>query len=355
MLEQVRGRGVRATLMEVCGTHTVALYRTGLRAALPPALRLISGPGCPVCVTPGREVERAIRLACTPGNVLFCFGDMLRVPGADGSLETARADRGARVRPMYSPLEALEFAVAEPGMKVVIFGIGFETTIPLFASVLKRARERGVRNLFLLPSFKLLPPALDALLSRPACRVDGLILPGNVSAVIGADAYRFVAGRYRIPGVVAGFEAADILRAILMLLDMIGEGTPRILNEYTRFSGDRGNGAALAAIGEVFVPRDSVWRGLGTIPASGLGLREAYASFDAGPLLAEEPPPVPEPAGCLCGDVIAGARGPEECPLFGGACTPSSPVGACMVSGEGTCAAHHRYGVRPRNGGPSPG
>lgn len=329
--------------MEVCGTHTVALFRTGLREALPPSLRLISGPGCPVCVTPGREVEKAIRLACTPGIVLFCFGDMVRVPGARGSLEEARASRGARVRVMYSPLEALDFAEREPGEKVVMFGIGFETTIPLFASVLRRARERGVRNLFILPAFKLLPPALEALLVRPGVRVDGLILPGNVTAVIGADAYRFVAERHRVPGVVTGFEAADILRGILMLLEMIRDGTPGIGNEYTRFASARGNETALAALHEVFAPRDSQWRGLGMIPASGMGVREAFAPFDAEALLSGEVPEVPEPAGCICGDVIAGAREPVECALFGSRCTPSSPVGPCMVSGEGTCATHYRY------------
>ncbi len=330
--------------MEVGGTHTVAIRRGGLRAALPAGPRLISGPGCPVCVTPGREVEKAIRLACEPGVLLFCFPDMLRVPGACGSLETARATRGARVRTIYSPIEALEFAAGEPGRKAVIFGVGFESTIPIFASVLRRARGRGIRNLFLLPAFKLLPPGLAALLSRPGIGVDGLILPGNVTAVIGADAYRFIAARHRLPGVVAGFEMSDILRAILMLLEMIAEGEPRILNEYTRFSDDRGNAAALAAVREVFTPRDSVWRGLGTVPGSGLGLNEVYAAFDAETLLEGEVPPVPDPPGCICGDVIVGAREPEECALFGGRCTPSRPAGACMVSGEGACAAHYLYG-----------
>jgi hydrogenase expression/formation protein HypD len=339
------------SIMEVCGTHTVAIFRNGIRSLLPAGLKLISGPGCPVCVTPGLEVEKAIRLACTPGIVLFCFGDMVRVPGANGSLETARAGRGARVRVMYSPLEALDFAEREPGEKTVMFGIGFETTIPLFASVLRRARERGVRNLFLLPAFKLLPPALEALLARPGIGVDGLMLPGNVSAVIGADAYRFVAERHRVPGVVTGFEAADMLQAILMLLEMIAEGRPRIRNEYARFATDRGNETAAAAIREVFVPRDSQWRGLGMIPASGLGFREEFAPFDAASLLAEDVPPVPEPEGCLCGDVIAGAREPRECALFGSRCTPSSPVGACMVSGEGTCAAHFNYGSRVNTDG----
>lgn len=344
LLEKVRAHAAPASIMEVCGTHTAALFRTGIRDAIPPSLRLISGPGCPVCVTPGREVEKAIRLACLPGTVLFCFGDMVRVPGANGSLEAARAERGAQVRVMYSPLEALVFAARERGTRVVLFGVGFETTIPLFASVLRRAKGDGVRNMYLLSTFKLLPPALEALLARPGLRIDGLILPGNVSAVIGADAYRFVAERHRVPGVIAGFEAADMLQAILMLLEMIDQGKPAILNEYSRFATDRGNERALAAIREVFIPRDSEWRGLGVIPGSGLGFREEFSGFDAEPLLTEEVPPVPEPEGCLCGDVIAGAREPEECVLFGRRCTPAAPIGACMVSGEGTCAAHYRYG-----------
>ncbi len=340
--------------MEVCGTHTVALFKTGIRDAVPSSLRLISGPGCPVCVTPSREVEKAIRLACLPGTVLFCFGDMVRVPGARGSIETARAGRGARVRVMYSPLDALEFAARERETRVALFGVGFETTIPLFASVLRRARGEGLRNVYLLSAFKLLPPAIEALLARPGFRIDGLILPGNVSAVIGADAYRFVAERHHVPGVIAGFEAADILQAILMLLDMIDKGKAGILNEYSRFSTDRGNEKALAAVREVFAPRDSEWRGLGVIPASGLGFREEFSRFDAESLLAEEIPPVPEPEGCLCGDVIAGAREPEECVLFGRRCTPSAPIGACMVSGEGTCAAHYRYGRSSRPDSSSP-
>lgn len=343
LIERVRARAMPASIMEVCGTHTVVLFKTGLRAVLPPALRLISGPGCPVCVTPRRDVEKAIRLASTPGIVLFCFGDMLRVPGADGSLETARAAHGARVRLMYSPLEALEFAENEPGEKAVMFGVGFETTIPLFASVLRRAREKGTHNLFLLPAFRLLPPGLEALLARPGVRVDGLILPGNVSAIVGADAYEFVARRHRIPGVVTGFEAADLLRGILLLIEMIAEGRAEIRNEYARFAPARGNEAALEAIREVFNPQDAEWRGLGRIPASGLDLRGEFVRFDANAMLSRKVPDVPEPAGCVCGDVIAGAREPAECPLFGSRCTPSSPVGPCMVSGEGTCAAHHRY------------
>ena len=343
LLDRLRARAAPASLMEVCGTHTAALFATGVRGALPPSLRIVSGPGCPVCVTPGREVEKAVRLACTPGIVLFCFNDMLRVSGLDGSLEDARAFRGARVRSMYSPLDALEYAAGEPALKTVIFGVGFETTIPLFASVVRRARARGARNLFLLPAFKLLPPALDAILGRPGARLDGLILPGHVSAVLGADAFRFLAERHGVPGVVTGFEAADLLRGILMLLEMIAGRKAEIRNGYSRFVSARGNEAAVAAIREVFVPRDSIWRGLGAIRSSGLGLRDEYAAFDAEALLEGEIPDVPEPAGCACGDVLAGAKEPEECLLFGGRCTPSSPVGPCMVSGEGACAVHARY------------
>lgn len=330
--------------MEVCGTHTAALFRTGIRAALPGTIRCLSGPGCPVCVTPPETVETAIGLARRKGTVLFSFGDMLRVPGRDGSLETARASGAARVRMMLGPVEALEHAVRAPREEVVMFGVGFETTIPAFAAVLRRAAAAGVGNLFLLPAFRLIPPAIEALFSGGKAPADGFLLPGHVSAVIGARPYAFLPGRYGVPGVIAGFEPVDLLEAILALLGMIERREPAIVNRYARFVPAEGNPRARALMDEVFAPCDSRWRGMGDLPASGLRLRDAFARFDAARLVDFEVPPAGEPAGCICGEVLRGSRTPAECPLFRRRCTPAAPVGPCMVSAEGTCSAFYQYG-----------
>jgi len=322
----------------------MALFRTGIRSSLPEGLRLISGPGCPVCVTPPDMMERAIMLARRPDTTLMCFGDMMRVPGAAHSLESARAACGARVKVMYSPLEGLVRARREPDRKVVLFGVGFETTIPLFGSVMLRAEQEKVGNLFLLCAFKLVPPALEALLASPDLKIDGLLLPGHVSAVIGEEPYRFAAERGRVPGVIAGFEAVDMLEGILALIRMMDEGKPAIVNCYKRVVRPEGNPKARAVIEEVFAPADARWRGLGLLPGSGLVLRERFARFDAGQLIETDPGEIPEPAGCRCGDVIRGACVPSECGLFRQACTPARPVGPCMVSSEGTCAAYYKYG-----------
>ena len=344
LLERLRSRDIRAVIMEVCGTHTVALFKTGIRSALPGGIRLISGPGCPVCVTPAEVMEEAIGLACRPDTLLLCFGDMMRVPVGGRSLEGARAEGGASVRVIYSPLEALECARSEPGTRVVLLGVGFETTAPLFASVLLRAREEGVGNLFFLGALRLIPPVLDDLLSRGEAGVDGLLLPGHVSAIIGERPYGFVASRYGVPGVIAGFGAADILGGVLLLLDMIEKGEARIANGYGRFVRPGGNPRAARIVSSVFEVCDADWRGLGTIPASGLGLRDEFARYDARALVDFDVPAAREPEGCACAEVVTGRRAPEECTLFGTGCTPDRPRGPCMVSREGTCAAHFRYG-----------
>jgi hydrogenase expression/formation protein HypD len=329
--------------MEVCGTHTVALFRHGIRSLLPPGVALLSGPGCPVCVTSVRDVETAIACARRPGTVLATFGDMMRVPGAGGSLQLARAE-GGDVRVVYSPLDALAIAEREPGRTVVFFATGFETTSPLVAATLREARVRGVGNLAVHSVHKLVPPALKALLDSGETAIDGLILPGHVSTVIGSAPYEFLARDYGVPGVVTGFEAGDIVEGILMLLQMLVEGRPGIEIQYRSVVRPEGNPRAVAAIEEVFEPSAAEWRGIGPIPASGLALRAPYADFALAGRFALEVREGSEPRGCACGEVLRGIRTPPECPLFGKRCTPDSPVGACMVSTEGSCAAYHRYG-----------
>jgi len=338
----------RITLMEVCGTHTDAFFRFGVRGLLPQNLRVISGPGCPVCVTPTATIDLAIRLAAERDVHIVTFGDMIRVPGSNSSLERERA-RGARLDVVYSPIDAIPLARAEPQKTFVFLGVGFETTAPTVAMMIERAEREGIPNLRVLAAHKLVPPALHALLSNPALRVDGLILPGHVSVILGSDAYRFVAERYRIPGTVCGFEPVDLLRGVLDLLEMRASGVPRITNAYARAVSPEGNRRALAVLDAVFEPEDAVWRGLGMIPASGLALRPHLHHRDALALL--DPGEVDritrearDEEGCLCGEILCGTALPPDCPLFGAVCTPESPVGPCMVSSEGTCAAYFKYG-----------
>lgn len=328
-------------LMEVCGTHTHAVSAAGLRQRLPETVRLGSGPGCPVCVTPAAWLERAVAVGRDGGARLCAFGDLLRVPGASGSLESARAD-GVDVDVVYSPREALQRAAAEPARPTVFLAVGFETTAPTTAALLVEARARGVDNLRVLCGHKTMPAALAALAADPELRVDGLILPGHVAAVTGSEAFRFLPERLGLPAAVAGFEPADVLGAVLALLRQIVRGRPELVNGYRRAVRPGGNPEALRLLGKVFVPADADWRGLGRIPGSGLALAPAWAWADAAPL-APAPAAAPEPPGCRCGDVLRGRLDPPDCPLFGGACRPDAPVGACMVSGEGACAAWHRH------------
>lgn len=343
-LDKLRSYRHEVSVMEVCGTHTVALFRTGVRGAMPKNIRVISGPGCPVCVTPVEVIETAIGLACRNDTVLFCFGDMLRVPGITDSLESAQARRSAKVKMMYSPLEALEYAQKNPQKNTVLFGIGFETTIPLFASVVLRAQQQQIKNLFVLPAFKLIPPALDALLHAKDCRIDGFLLPGHVSAIIGTEAYSFIATHHHRPGVIAGFETVDIVEGLWLLVDMIRDKKAAIKNEYSRCVSPEGNIKAQEAIQKVFSACDSSWRGLGVIPGSGLAFQKEFSSFNAASLVDFVVPQASEPAGCRCSEVIQGACTPLECTLYKNVCTPEYPVGPCMVSGEGTCAAYYKYG-----------
>jgi len=331
----------RIRLMEVCGTHTVAIQRAGLPGLLPGSLELISGPGCPVCVTPNRTLDRAIALSRLPEVMLTSFGDMLRVPGSSSSLVRERG-AGADVRVVYSPLQALELAARHPDRQVVFLGVGFETTAPAVAAVIQQA-FRKVKNFSVLVAHKLIPPALHALCTRPDFEVDGLICPGHVSSIIGSEAYRPLVDRHRIPCVVAGFEPVDILLAILMLLRQIRAGWPEVQSEYRTAVKPEGNPRARELLRQVFAPVDGDWRGLGRIPASGLALRPELHSLDAAERFSVPEEPAREPRGCRCGEVLVGAIRPDQCGLFAKECTPDNPAGACMVSSEGTCGAHFRY------------
>ncbi len=331
-------------LMEICGTHTMAVFRHGLRALLPEQVELISGPGCPVCVTSMEQIDMAVELAGTPGVTVATFGDMLRVPGSQSSL-SREASMGADVRVVYSSLDALRTAVNEPQREVVFLGIGFETTAPTVAAAIRTAREKGVKNFSVLSAHKLLPPAMDALASSADSAIDGFICPGHVSTVIGISFYEKVAARYGIPCVVAGFEPVDILQAVLMLLSQIEAGRAEAEIQYVRAVRPRGNPSALAVMEEVFEPCESTWRGMGRIPLSGLAIRDSYASHDAGRRFEINPPPAKEPPGCRCPEVLRGAARPVDCPLFRKQCTPRTPVGACMVSSEGACAAYFKYRI----------
>jgi hydrogenase expression/formation protein HypD len=332
--------------MEVCGTHTVAIFRHGIRGLLEEAgISFLSGPGCPVCVTAQKDVDAAITLARTQDVVLATFGDMMRVPGSLGSLYKARAEGGS-VQVVYSPTDALELARALKDKQVVFFATGFETTSPSVAAALAIAREDGVRNFRIYCVHKTVPPALRALLSAPELRLDGFLLPGHVSTIIGTVPYDFIAQERGINAVVAGFSASDILEAVLVLLKAVSAGgEAEIANQYGRAVKREGNLKAQEMLDKTFVPCDSVWRGIGTIPGSGLALRQEFAHLDATCAFELNVPEAPEPKGCSCGEVLRGIKIPTECRLFARRCTPENPVGACMVSTEGSCAAYYKYGL----------
>ncbi|MDD4074760.1 MAG: hydrogenase formation protein HypD [Eubacteriales bacterium] len=331
------------TLMEVCGTHTMAIAKAGLKPLLAPKVTLLSGPGCPVCVTPARDIDACLTLSARPDVILTSYGDMLRVPGsARGDSLLKRRALGADVRMVYSPMDAVEVARENPCKKIVFLGVGFETTAPGTAIAVQTAKESGVKNFYLLPMLKRLEPALRALAASADFAVDGLLCPGHVASILGENGFQYVARSLRLPAVIAGFETEDVLLAVYRLLLQIREGAPALENAYPRAVQREGNTLAMATVETVFTPCDSLWRGMGMIPQSGLALKEDYAAFDAIKALdvcfEEE-----KPSACRCGDVIRGALPPEKCPLFG-VCTPEDPIGPCMVSGEGACAARYKYG-----------
>ena len=331
-----------ATLMEVCGTHTVAIARNGIRDLMPEGLRLASGPGCRVCVTCNRDIDTVIALARIPNVTITTFGDMTRVPGSTSSLLAEQA-AGRSVEIVYSPLDALAFAKAHPEREVVFVGVGFETTTPLVAMAIKRAKAMGLSNFTVFAAHKNMPGALELLVGDPTLELDALILPGHVSTIIGAEPYRFLAEKYGIPGVITGFEPVDVLQGIAMLVRQLHEGRAEIEIAYARGVMPEGNPVALAAIDEVFETCTATWRGLGDIPGSGYRIRDELANFDAVRRFEPDVEPTRDPKGCRCGDVLRARIAPNECPLFRTVCTPENPVGPCMVSSEGSCAAYYRY------------
>lgn len=330
-------------IMEVCGTHTVSISRYGIRGMLPEGVRLVSGPGCPVCVTPAGYIDAALRLAQMPDAILTTFGDLTRVPGASSSLLKEKA-LGRDIRIVLSPLDSVKIAAENPDKKVVFLSVGFETTIPVSALSVLNAESSGIRNYYLLSANKTMPAVLETLASDPEAKVDGYLYPGHVSAITGTGFYERLADKLGTPGVVAGFEPLDILYAVIKLLGFISEGRAEAFNQYSRIVRKEGNPAALEVMNSVFEPCGSYWRGIGEIENSGLKLREKYRRFDAWQEFGVSRGSLTEPAGCMCGHILKGTKSPADCALFGKACTPENPVGACMVSSEGTCAAYHKYG-----------
>ncbi|WP_258360756.1 hydrogenase formation protein HypD [Moorella sulfitireducens (nom. illeg.)] len=334
--------GRRPVIMEVCGTHTVALSRTGLRSLLAGCIDLRSGPGCPVCVTAPEEIDYMLFLARQPGVIIATFGDMVRVPGSMGSLEKAKIE-GYQIQVCYSPREAVTLARSNPDREIIFLGIGFETTAPAVGLAVKEAAVLRLKNFTIYSAHKLVPPALASLAGDPELKLDGLLLPGHVSAIVGRWAFTFLAKEYNLPAAIAGFEALDILGALLELLVQIQEGEAQVINAYPRVVSEKGNPKAQEILREVFSLAPSNWRGLGLIPLSGLKLNNAYQAFDATRRWPLAIRPSPPPEGCRCGSVLKGLSLPTQCPLFGRHCTPLRPVGPCMVSSEGSCAAYYRY------------
>ncbi|GAA0685006.1 hydrogenase formation protein HypD [Marinobacterium maritimum] len=330
-------------IMEVCGGHTHSIFRYGLEALLPEGIELIHGPGCPVCVLPRERVDDCLAIAAEPGVIFTTFGDAMRVPGSEQSLQQARA-AGADIHMVYSPLDALQIARENPDRRVVFFGLGFETTMPSTALTLQQAAREGVGNFFLLCHHITIVPTLQALLDDEDVRVDAFIGPGHVSMVIGLEPYDFIAREYGKPFIISGFEPLDILQSIQMLLEQLNSGQAEVENQYTRVVSRSGNPQAQQAVAEVFELRERfAWRGLGEIEHSGVRLKPAYAAFDAERVFALESRQADDPVDCHCGEVLKGQLQPQQCPLFGTYCTPSNPMGALMVSSEGACAACYQY------------
>ena len=346
-------------LMEVCGGHTHAIYKHGVEDLLPDEIELVHGPGCPVCVIPMGRQDDAISIAEQPEVIFTTFGDMMRVPASNGSLLDAKA-RGADVRMVYSPLDALKIARDNPDRHVVFFAIGFETTTPSTALTLKRARAEGIRNFSLFCNHVTIIPAIRAILDSPDLRLDGFVGPGHVSTVIGLRPYRFIARDYRKPVVVSGFEPLDVLQGVYMILCQLRDGRSQVENQYSRVVRDEGNPLALKAIGETMELRTTFeWRGLGFISQSALKLRPEFSEWDAEVRYEIPGVRVADPKACQCGEVLKGVIKPWECKVFGTACTPDHPIGTCMVSSEGACAAYFNYGRhagrRRRESAPTPG
>jgi hydrogenase expression/formation protein HypD len=329
-------------LMEVCGTHTVSIFRSGIRSLLPKTVSLLSGPGCPVCVTDQAEIDAFIEISKQPKVVVATFGDLMRVPGSTSSLQRERAE-GRDIRVVYSTMDALAIARKHPEKQVVFLGVGFETTAPTIAAAILSAAAARLDNFLVLSAHKTVPQALEALMSVEDVRIDGFMLPGHVSVIVGLKAYEPFFTRHRIPCVVTGFEPADILQAIAEMIEQIETGIPRLVNAYPRAVTGPGNRKAQEILAQVFEPADACWRGIGLIPLSGLRIRAAYGAHDAARRFAFKTVEARPLKGCACGEILTGKKTPPECVLYKKVCTPMEPVGPCMVSSEGTCAAYYRY------------
>ena len=343
LLERIRQRSKKpARLMEFCGGHTAAIFKSGLRQLLPPNIEMLSGPGCPVCVTAAADLDSAIALGQIPNVIITSFGDMVRVPGSRSSLQKAKAE-GADVRIVYSAQDALTIAKDNPQKTVVFIGIGFETTAPTVAASVLQAERENLKNYAVLSMHKVTPPVMRAILNLGEVNLNGIICPGHVSAVIGSRPYDFLANDYHIACAVAGFEPVDILLAVDMLVEQIESDTPQVEIAYRRGVKPEGNPAALKLMDAVFEPGDADWRGIGIVPASGLRFKKQYEQFDALKRYDIKVKPAPEPRGCICGAVLRGVSTPNNCKLFRTACTPENPVGPCMVSSEGSCSTYYQY------------
>lgn len=330
-------------LMEFCGGHTVTIFKHGIRQLLPAAVEMMSGPGCPVCVTDNVDLDKAIALAKLRDVIVCTFGDMLKVPGSFSSLQQAKAE-GSDIRIVYSTVDALQIARENPSRPVIFIGIGFETTAPTIAASVVQADEEGIKNYHVLSLHKLCPPVIKALLDAGEVRLDGIVCPGHVSAIIGSRPYEFIPYNYGIACVISGFEALDVLLCIDMLIAQIESGQATVEIAYRRGVRPEGNRQALELMDKVFEVCEARWRGIGTVPQSGLRLRERYERFDAERIFPVDPGPTREPKGCVCGEILRGVKRPTDCQLFRRICTPEHPVGPCMVSYEGACSTYYLYG-----------
>ena len=334
----------QARLMEFCGGHTVAIMRNGLRQLLPPTVEMLSGPGCPVCVTANADIDKAIALARLPDVIITTFGDMMKVPGSYSSLQQVRAEE-ADIRIVYSTQDALQIARENPQKSVIFIGIGFETTAPTIAASILQAKEEKIENFYVLCLLKLCPPVMKALLDLGEIKLDGIVCPGHVSVIIGSYPYEFIPRDYGVACVVSGFEPVDILLSIAMLVEQIENRKPRVEIAYRRGVKPEGNKKALELMDRVFEVSDADWRGIGVLPASGLKLKKEYEPLDAERAFSITLEPVREASGCICGDILRGVKTPADCKLFRKVCLPEHPVGPCMVSSEGACAAYYQYGA----------
>ncbi|MGM0643673.1 MAG: hydrogenase formation protein HypD [Thermodesulfobacteriota bacterium] len=343
LLGEIERLGVKdCNFMEVCGTHTMSIFRYGIKNVLPDSIRLMTGPGCPVCVTAQKDIDAFITFARDKEFIVSTFGDLMKVPGSSSSLQREKS-QGADVRIVYSVFDSLNIAYENPEKQVVFCAVGFETTTPTVAATILAALEKKCANFSIYSAHKLTPPALAALMETDGVKIDGFILPGHVSVITGTQGYADVFEKYGIPSVIAGFEPVDILKAVLMLSKQVKAGRPVLENAYERAVLPEGNIRARQVMDQVFTVENSVWRGIGEIPDSGMVLKDEYRAFDAAEKFGMEVKEAKEPAGCACGAILMGLQTPEECRLYNTACTPEHPVGPCMVSSEGACAAYYKY------------